>query len=92
MFWLSCACTDTVVTKNSAIAPIKILVFIFKFWFYVAWIDYPGEGLISLLIFFWNRVIPAGSPRMAACYSLHAQPCTLERTPFLYGLNRILGT
>ncbi len=92
MFWLSCACTDTVVTKNSAIAPIKILVFIFKFWFYVAWIDYPGEGLISLLIFFWNRVIPAGSPRMAPRNALHAQPRTLERTPFLYGLNRILGT
>jgi len=43
------------------------------------------------LVFFWNRVVAAGSPRMTPGDSLHAEPGTFQNTPFLDGFNGVLG-
>lgn len=41
---------------------------------------------------FRHRIISAGTPRMAAGDSLHAEPDAFYRTPFRDGIDRVLRT
>lgn len=48
-------------------------------------------GLINFTSFFLRyRIVSAGAPWVTTTDPLHAQPCTLDRSPFLYGFDGVL--